>query len=123
MLAILVRWLTHPLRGGRDDGRPADAIVVLGAPVGRDGRVRTALAERVAAGVEAARRGRAPVVVLTGGATRHGHVEALAMRRHALTLGFEEERLLVEPEARSTAENAARVAALLAARGLGREVL
>ncbi|HTM21030.1 MAG TPA: YdcF family protein [Kofleriaceae bacterium] len=89
--------------------RVADAAVVLGAPVraGADGGLGPVLEERIAVGVDLVRRGLAPRLVLTGA----GEAEAMAAR--AVALGVPAEAILVEPRARTTEENAARVAELL----------
>ena len=87
-------------------------IVVLGAALGPDGDLGPALAERVYAGVEAWRAGRAPLVMMTGA------LEAQKMKRRALKLGVPDERIVVEPTARTTRENALRCAELMRARRL-----
>jgi uncharacterized SAM-binding protein YcdF (DUF218 family) len=89
-----------------------DVIVVLGAALGPDGDLGPALAERVLAGVEAWRQARAPLLMMTG---IH---EAELMKRRAVKLGVPAERVLVEPTARTTRENALRCAALMRAHGL-----
>jgi uncharacterized SAM-binding protein YcdF (DUF218 family) len=98
----------------RDAFRPADAIVVLGAPVAPQGGLTMFLAERVAAGVALWQRGGAPILCVTGGGPP-GRVEADAMAAHALALGVDPAALRVERQARTTEENARFTAALLGA--------
>jgi uncharacterized SAM-binding protein YcdF (DUF218 family) len=106
MIALLARLLGVPLEI-RDAPGPADAIVILGAPTG------PVLDERVLAGLALWRAGAAPKICVTGGASR-GCVEADAMAEALRAHGVPDDALIVEPTARTTAENAARVAALLA---------
>jgi len=110
------RILGAPLERAAAAGA-ADAIVVLGAPLAPDGRLSDVLRERVLAGHELWRAGLAPLVCVTGGPSR-GRTEAAAMAEALADLGVPADALRVEPEARTTAENATRVAALLAADGV-----
>jgi uncharacterized SAM-binding protein YcdF (DUF218 family) len=107
------------VRGRLPRPAPADAIVVPGAAVRPDGTASPALARRARAGAEAWRAGLAPRLVLTGGIVRHPPAEAVVAAAIARRLGVPEEALVLEIEARTTAENARRVAAL----GLGRRVI
>lgn len=100
MVSALVRALSRPLEPSRPP-QPADAVVVLGAPLG------PLLDERVRAGVRLWREGLAPLICLTG------YGEASDMARHAASLGVPGSAIVVEPSARNTAENARRTAALL----------
>ncbi|HXU71940.1 MAG TPA: YdcF family protein [Polyangia bacterium] len=95
----------------------ADVIVVLGAALGPEGDLGPLLAERVLAGVEAWRAGRAPMLLMTG------KCEAELMRRRALKLGVPAERVLVETAALTTRENATGCAAVLRAHGMARALV
>ena len=90
--------------------RVADAIVVLGAPLAADGGLAPLVDERVRVGVDLWQRRLAARLVVTGA----GEAEAMAAR--ATELGVPADAIVIEPRARSTAENAACVAALLPAR-------
>ena len=94
-----------------------DAIVVLGTVVEADGRASPRLERRVRHGIERLRAGDAEVLILTGGPSGSGHTEAEVMRELAVTAGLPAERLLTEPQARSTWDNARYTADLMAARG------
>jgi uncharacterized SAM-binding protein YcdF (DUF218 family) len=94
-----------------------DVIVVLGAALGPDGDLGPALAERVLAGVEAWRAGRAPLLLMTG------KFEAEKMKRRAVKLGVPGEQVLVEPTSLTTRENALRCAEVMRAHGLGRALV
>jgi len=98
----------------REPLRPLDAIAVLGAPLGPGGAMTPVLDERVAAAAALWRAGAGRVVVVTGGGTGprpEAAAMAEALHAHGVT------GVIVEPQARSTAENARRVAALLAPLG------
>src|SRR5687768_2083001 len=87
MLAQLLRTLVAtagaPLAVADPPGL-ADAIIVLGAPLTPDGRLSSVLEERVAVGVECLRRGMAPLLCMSGGATGGGaRCEADAMADRA----------------------------------------
>ena len=95
----------------------ADALVVLGAALGPDGRLGPALEERVAAGVAAWKAGAAPWLLMTGA------IEASAMRRRAVELGVPESAILVEHTALTTRDNALFSGAMLRERGLTRALV
>jgi uncharacterized SAM-binding protein YcdF (DUF218 family) len=104
--------------GRRDQVRPVDAIVVLGAAQ-YDGRPSPQLAARLDHVVELWPRGLAPIVVVTGGkqpADRFTEAEASA--RYLIERGVPESALVFENAGRSTYESLEGVADLLQARGL-----
>jgi uncharacterized SAM-binding protein YcdF (DUF218 family) len=102
-----------------DQGGVADAIVVLGAPLAADGALSPVLRERVVAGHRLWTMGAAPRICVSGGPSR-GRTEAAVMAEALRELGVPAAALRIEPTARSTAENATRVAALLAPEGVRR---
>jgi uncharacterized SAM-binding protein YcdF (DUF218 family) len=109
--------------GRRDQVRPVDAIVVLGAAQ-YDGRPSPQLAARLDHVVELWPRGLAPIVVVTGGkqpADRFTEAEASA--RYLVERGVPESALVFENVGRSTYESLEGVADLLKARGLRRVLL
>lgn len=120
---MLARALARPLAPGRPDGapEPADAIVILGAPLRADGTLPPLTEERVRTGVELWRRGLAPVLCITGGHCPRGHehtaAEAEGMARWVRAAGVPEPAIRVDRRARSTLENAARAAELLLPEG------
>jgi uncharacterized SAM-binding protein YcdF (DUF218 family) len=124
LLRGLVRLLGWPLARGRTRVGPADAIVVLGAPLAEDGGVTGVLVERIRAAMALLEAEVAPLVVMSGGRTRGAAVaEAEAMAAWARGEGLRDEALLVEAESATTYENARNVAALLLPRGARRVVL
>ena len=123
MFAALARILAAPLdpRQVAAAPGPADAIVVLGAPLRADGSLPPIAEERVRVAVELYRRGRADVLCLTGGHCPPGHehtaAEAEGMARAVRSLGVPEEALRIDRKSRSTRENAQRAAELLLPEG------
>jgi uncharacterized SAM-binding protein YcdF (DUF218 family) len=120
---LAVRMFARPLTV-KDREQPADAIVVLGTPLGRSLRLTDVGEERVRAGVSLWQRGLAPILCLSGGGA--GRIapdrprEADAMAERARELGVPGSALRVERESLSTADNARMSAALLAADGCQR---
>lgn len=105
-------------RGERETVRtPADAIVVLGAQVHRNGRPSAALRGRVRRAVALYHAGYAPRVVVTGGIGESGIAEAAVMEALAVAWGVPEDAMVLEPRATRTLESAHAVGAI--ARGAG----
>jgi uncharacterized SAM-binding protein YcdF (DUF218 family) len=100
----------------------AQAIVVLGCRLPRDGRPGSAIERRVEVGVALLASGAAPFLVMSGGGDGP-RAEADVMRDLAVQLGAPETALLLERQSRNTLENATSSAVLLKARGLQRVIL
>jgi uncharacterized SAM-binding protein YcdF (DUF218 family) len=111
----MLRWLERPLVI-KDAPRTADAIVVLGAPLGPGDRLSAVLAERVDVAAALWRDGLAPIVVATGGVTTGTRAEADVIDEALRARGVTD--VIVERASRTTAENARFAAALLAPRGV-----
>jgi len=108
----LAKTLQVPLRTAQQNPQPGDAIVVLGAPVRRNGQLTGLVKERVEAGVSLWQQGLGKVVCFTG---HRGEAEAMA--EYARSVGLPEDAILVEPAARNTRENALFSAKLLSSAG------
>ena len=105
-------------QGQRDEERPADAIVVMGAAQ-YNGRPSPVFAARLDHAVSLYLAGVAPVLVMTGGkAVGDRTTEAAAGRAFAIDLGVRPEDILVEEHSRTTLESVRGVASLLAANDL-----
>ena len=105
-------------QGSRDDRRPADAIVVLGAAQ-YDGRPSPVFRARLDHAVALYGEGLAPYLVVTGGkALGDRTTEAETARRYAIARGVPSEAILVEDGSRTTFESMRAVADLLRAEGL-----
>lgn len=101
--AVLARKLAPTANTGRDR---FDAIIVLGSPADADGNPTPEELARVTEGVREYERGIAPRLILTGGATRYGFVEADVMARAAAAQGIPPSAILVETKAKDTIQNA-----------------
>ena len=105
-------------QGARDERRPVDAIVVLGAAQ-YNGRPSNIFAARLEHALELYEAGVAPVVVLTGGKAE-GDVttEAATGRAYLLARGVPEAALLAEDQGRTTLQSLGNVARLMRAEDL-----
>ena len=104
--------------GDRDDRRPADAIVVLGAAQ-YDGRPSPVFLARLAHAVDLYEAGVAPALVVTGGKLPGDRTtEAAVARAYALSRGVPETAIFGEDEAHNTLDSLRAVAAEMASRGL-----
>ena len=104
--------------GNRDDARPADAIVVLGAAQ-YNGRPSAILKARLDHAIDLYNAGRAPFLVVTGGKAEGDRTtEAASARAYALTRGVPGRAILVEDKGRTTLESLRGVATLLRDDGL-----
>jgi uncharacterized SAM-binding protein YcdF (DUF218 family) len=83
-----------------------DAIIVLGSQVDRDGNPTPKMLARVTEAVREYEHGVAPRMILTGGPTRKGVVEAEVMQRTAQAQGIPSSAIFVEPRAMDTVQNA-----------------
>lgn len=100
----------------RDEARPAQAIVVLGAAQYR-GRPSPVLRMRLDHAVGLYARGIAPRVVVTGGIAEGDTAsEAAVSRIYAMAAGVPDTAILLENEGRTTGQSIERVARLLKAR-------
>ena len=119
-LGVATRALGWPLASISAEG-PADAIVILGAPIRADGALSPMADERVRVGVELHRAGLAPVICVVGGHCPPGHEDTPAeiegMARLVRALGVPESALRVDRLSTSTVTNAARAAAILLPEG------
>lgn len=104
-----------------DTLEPADAIVILGAPLGPDGELPPIAEERVRVGVELYRKGLAPVICLVGGHCPRGHrsgpAEAEGMARWVRSMGVPDEAIRVDRRSTSTFTNAMEAAKILLPEG------
>jgi uncharacterized SAM-binding protein YcdF (DUF218 family) len=83
-----------------------DAIIVLGSPADADGNPTPTQLARVTEAVHEYERGVAPRLILTGGPSRRGFVEAQVMARVAEALGVPASSIFQEPRSRNTIQNA-----------------
>lgn len=118
MLAVVVFVF-----GRRDEARPADAIVVLGAAQ-YDGRPSPVLRARLDHAIELYADGIAPILILTGGVGAGDTVsEAEVGRRYAERQGVAGGAILLERTGVSSEESIAAVADLMQRNGISSAVL
>lgn len=127
VMIIGVCWvllvLTIFLFGRRDEARPADAIVVLGAAQ-YDGRPSPVLRARLDHAVQLYTEGTAPRVIFTGGVGVGDTVsEADVSRRYARRAGVPDSAMFMERVGLSSDESIAEVARLMKDAGLQSAVL
>ncbi len=92
----------------RPTTRPARrAIVVLGVPTRPNGAPSVGLTARVHRAAQAAHADPSALVVVSGGAVANRYSEADCMRAELIRAGVAPRRVLVEPHARTTLDNAA----------------
>jgi uncharacterized SAM-binding protein YcdF (DUF218 family) len=107
----------------RDQRRPVDAIVVLGAAQ-YNGRPSPVLRARLDHALSLYREGYAPLVVVTGGIGRGDTIsEATVGQRYLVAREVPEEDVVVQPVGRSTRTSMTAVGAYLRERGLRRVLL
>jgi len=117
LVAVFATWRIVA-QGDRDDARPADAIVVMGAAQ-YDGRPSPVFEARLAHAVDLYHEGLASRFIVTGG-KRDGDrtTEAATARAYALAHGVPEAAILQEDQARTTFESVRNVATLMEGAGL-----
>ena len=124
---VLVIWLACLaavyLYGLRDQARPADAIIVLGAAQ-YQGRPSPVLRARLDHAIALHRDSLAPVLIFTGGVGVGDTIsEAEVGRRYALREGVEDRRIIVETAGLSTEQSMRTVGELMGRRGMSSAVL
>lgn len=109
LFVVLVAWAALA-RAFAPTGNTArtrfDAIIVLGSPADSEGNPTPEQLARVTEAVHEYERGIAPRLIVTGGRTQYGFVEAQVMARTAEAQGVPSSSILQEPNARDTIENA-----------------
>jgi uncharacterized SAM-binding protein YcdF (DUF218 family) len=105
-------------QGERDERRPADAIVVMGAAQ-YDGRPSPVFAARIDHAIDLYRAGVAPRLVVTGGKAEGDRTtEAATARAYAIERGVRADDILLEDWSRTTLESIRGVADVLDDAGL-----
>jgi len=106
-LAIIASYATFRIweQGQRDEQRPADAIVVMGAAQ-YDGRPSPIFAARLEHAVALYHAGLAPRLIVTGGkAIGDRTTEAASAKAYAIARGVPAEAILTEDRSRTTLES------------------
>jgi uncharacterized SAM-binding protein YcdF (DUF218 family) len=109
-------------QGGRDERRPADAIVVMGAAQ-YDGTPSALFESRLRHAVDLFHEGLAPILVVTGGKQEGDRTtEAAAAREFAIRNGVPDAAILSEDQGRNTIESIRAVSRLFREHELARAV-
>jgi uncharacterized SAM-binding protein YcdF (DUF218 family) len=119
-LAALTGYATYRVlaQGQRDEQRPADAIVVMGAAQ-YNGRPSPVFEARLEHAVELYRAGVAPRLIVTGGKQEGDKTtEAASARAYAIAHGVPRDAILAEDRSRTTLESIRGVRGLLRDHGL-----
>ncbi len=122
VVTVFALWLISAgavmLWSSRDEARPANAIVVLGAAQ-YAGKPSPVLRARLDHALDLWQRQLAQLLILTGGTgTGDTTSEAAVGRTYAIKHGVPDTVILMETEGRTTSESMRAVAAMLEARGL-----
>lgn len=105
LFALVVTWAYRTVPLKNNDDPQVDALLVLGTPTDEFGRVTQAQRWRVDEAIREYRRGRAQHILITGGPTLKGFVEARAMAGYARSQGVPSSALSEEDSAMTTVEN------------------
>jgi uncharacterized SAM-binding protein YcdF (DUF218 family) len=119
-ILLLSAWMTWRIWdvGNRDDQRPVDAIVVLGAAQ-YNGRPSSILRARLDHAIDLYDAGLAGHLVVTGGKAEGDRTtEAASARLYAIGRGVPDSAILVEDRGRTTLESLRAVAGVLHDQGL-----
>lgn len=106
---ILLMWVHVSALSFRyitlDEIQPADAALVLGNSVHKNGKPNPCLRSRVAAGAELYHAGKVSKLVVSGGTDSDGSNEAQHMKAMAVEMGVPESHILTEGKSENTYEN------------------
>ena len=113
-VATWIHWV-----GERDEARPADAIIVLGAAA-YDAVPSPVFRARIEHGLDLYRAGHARVLLFTGGYGGGGarFAESQVARRYAIRQGIPEEAILIESSSQTTYQNLFEARTLMLEHGL-----
>lgn len=112
---VVPTYLTVPKRNTNDE--QVDCLLVLGSPTEIDGTLSSEQRWRVAEAVRLYHAGRAPRILMSGGPTSKGYVEARTMAEYARQLGVPPAAILEEGRSMNTRENVENSQRLLQAHG------
>jgi len=124
-IVLVIAWTSFRIWavGNRDDRRPADSIVVLGAAQ-YDGKPSPVLKARLDHAIDLYRAGLAKVLVVTGGKAEGDRTtEAASARAYAIAKGVPASAILIEDQGRTTLESLGAVAGILREHGLASALL
>ncbi len=110
----LVYW-TIPQRN--TDDRHFDTLIVLGSPANPDGTPGPEQEQRTLESVREYKSGRAPHIIMTGGAAHNRYVESDVMAQIAERHGVPESAILEDKQSKNTIQNAFYAVRIMRAHG------
>ncbi len=120
IVVVLVAWAAMARAFAPLGNTPAtrfDTLIVLGSPADAEGNPTPVQLSRVTEAVHEYERGVATHLILTGGTTHGGYVEAEVMARTAEAQGVPASSIVVEPQALDTIQNACYSVRIMKAHG------
>jgi vancomycin permeability regulator SanA len=107
IFALIAIWVTIHLTytiidGLRDNGRPADAALILGTKVNEDGTLSARLAKRLDCGLNLYKTGRVKKLVVSGGLGKEGFYEGDKMRDYLVQNGVSDTNIIVDNNGNNT---------------------
>lgn len=91
-----------------DQAPQVQAIIILGASIKSNGQPSDALRDRLDTGIDLFKRGKAPLILLTGDGGRNRADEITAMKNHVLNAGVPENAIFTDGQGYRTYESCAR---------------
>lgn len=114
--ACLLWFIAHVVYitadGLSDSGKNADAAVILGNKVNKNGTLSQRLQKRLECGMNLYKSGRVRLLIVSGGLGMEGHYEGSKMKEFLLSEGITEEAIIVDDygaNTLATAKNAAKI--------------
>lgn len=125
-LSLRIIWVGGYIlaAGARDSASEADAIIVLGASILRDGEPSPVFAARLDHGIALYRQQIAPLLVMTGGVGEGAQLsESEVGRRYAIARKVPASAIAIEEISRTTRQNLVEAARILQERRAGDRVV
>ena len=117
LVSAVITWAYMTVPNRNTQSEPVDCLLVLGAPTEIDGSLSDEQRWRVDEAVRLYFAGRAPRMLMTGGPTSKGYVEARSMARYARQQGVPASAVFEEGASMNTRENVNNSQRLLLAHG------
>ena len=107
LISICLIWFVlHELviiyDGLTDEAKKAEVIVILGNKVNKDGTLSNRLKARLDRGLELYSDSLAPLIFVSGGLGKEGHLEGSKMAEYLILNGVEENKVIIDNEGNTT---------------------
>jgi uncharacterized SAM-binding protein YcdF (DUF218 family) len=123
LMVVVIFIRRHFNKAGYNHGQKRDAMIVLGYPAKKDGRMTPILRERINKAADLYHNGIAEVVICSGASVANDHVEAEIMARALVESGVDGSHIIRETKARGTYENLVKSREIMHERGLEKAVI